>query len=197
LHRLAGARVFHAGIALRQQRLAQHALADAHLREKAGHAVVIRLAPAVERVVVALRARDAHAEKYLRHRVSHLAGLAHDLVEMAGRCLVEGPFGGEQRTRELVERPVCGKLPANPPVINVGVARAELLPIYAQQVGPLQRPEVRELRPFQQRAHELRALVGGLVIEKAPRLVRRGERADDVEVRAAQKGRIIAHIAGP
>ena len=54
-------------------------------REERLHAVVVGLAPAVERMMVALGTGDAHAEEHLRQRARRLARLGDDLVEVRRR----------------------------------------------------------------------------------------------------------------
>ena len=80
--------------AAREQHLVARAAADGDRREERGHAVVIGLAPAVERMVVALGAGDAHAEEDLRQRAGRLARLGDRLVK-----------GWPARPRSAVPRP--------------------------------------------------------------------------------------------
>ncbi len=68
--------------------------------------------------------------------------------------------------------------------------------IDAQQVRPLQRPEVGELRPPQQFLDQPGAAVGPLVGQEAPRLGGRRQRADHVEIDAAQILGVVGQFRG-
>ena len=55
---------------------------DADVAEEGAHAVIVRLAPPVEGVVVALGAGDANAQEHLRQRARHRPRLARRLEEV-------------------------------------------------------------------------------------------------------------------
>src|SRR6202030_2498748 len=77
--------------------------------EEGLHPEIVRLAPAVERVVMALGAGDAHAEQDLGKRACPLAWLGRDLVERRRSVLLEWPVRGQQFASELVKGFVaCG-----------------------------------------------------------------------------------------
>ena len=93
--------------------------------------------------------------------------------------------GGEQLADEPVVGHVLLERGPNPAVVRLGGIGPEVdreFGLDPQQVGPLHRPVVGKLRTLQQAIDQHRALVGGLVVQKTLRLVRRGQRADRVEI---------------
>src|SRR5687768_15205745 len=101
------------GIADRLHAFAARRGLERERREECGHAEVIGLAPAVERMMMAFRTRDPHAEQYLRERAGSVARLVRDLVEVRGAHLFEGALRQQKLARELIERLVRCKALAN------------------------------------------------------------------------------------
>src|SRR6185312_4777069 len=96
-----------------------------HRSEEADHAIIIRLRPAIERMVVALGAAEADAEEDLRNGTGHFAGPGHDLVKVRRADLARRPLGGNEFAGEAVEGPVRLYGVANPAVVAVGALVAE------------------------------------------------------------------------
>ena len=67
----------------------------AHLLEEGLHAVIVSLAPAVERVIVTLGALRAETHEHLGYVLGCLQRVAFDLVEIRGRA-AKGPSGGTE-----------------------------------------------------------------------------------------------------
>ena len=77
-----------------------------HPGEPRGHAVVVVLRPALERVVVALRALHPHAEEQLGRRLGEALRVLGDAVVVGRRVGERVAAGGEQLAHDLVERRV-------------------------------------------------------------------------------------------
>src|SRR5262252_7395338 len=95
----AGPRIVGWRVSRGQKRLALRGLAKAYRREERLHPEVVVLAPAIERMMMALGTGDANAEKDLRDRACRVAGPGNNLVEGDGANLVQRSFGGKQLTR--------------------------------------------------------------------------------------------------
>ena len=63
-----------------------------------------------------------------------------------------------------------------------------------KQVGPLHRPVVRVLGPIEQPVDQLGPLVGALVRQEGSRLRGGRQRADGVEIDAAQEGCVVGQV---
>ncbi len=102
--------------------------------------------------------------------------------------------GGEQLADELVVRLVLGDRRPDPAVIGLGRIGPEIdgeLRLDPQDVAPFHRPVVRELIPLQQTIDQRRALVLRVrILDELPGLLRRGQRADHVQIGAADKHRV-------
>ena len=73
----------------------------ADLAEERGKTVVIRLAPALERVMMTLRTVHAHAEEKLRHVFQLLLGILGSLVPGNRRILHHGARGSPRASRTI------------------------------------------------------------------------------------------------
>src|SRR6516164_3798083 len=113
------------------------------------HALIVGLAPAIERVMMALGTGDAQAEKNLRQRAGPVARFGYDLVEVGRAMFGQGSLGGEDLAGKLVQRLVPGNAIANPAIEAVCALVAQDLAIHAQEVGPLERPVVGKFGPLQ------------------------------------------------
>ena len=101
--------------------------------------------------------------------------------------------GGEQLPDEPVVGHVLLERGPNPAVVRLGAVGPEVdreFGLDPQQVAPLHRPVVGELRPLEQAVDQHGTLVGGLVVQKALRLLGRGQRADGVEIDPPEENRI-------
>ena len=112
---------------------------------------------------MALRALDADPQEELRRRLGRVFRRARDPVEVGRGRVDRVPPAGQDLPCELVERPVFGELPHEVAVEVVHAPLGDRLPIAAHDVGPLQRPEARELVAFQQGVDELRDRLFGSV----------------------------------
>ena len=149
------------------------ALLAADLREEVREAVVVVHRPAVERMIVTLRALDAHAHEDLRGVLGDLQGVGRHLIIVRRRLAERAAVGDEELAHNLVDRDVGKHLVAQP--VEVGERRllAELiLPrTNLEQLGELHHPQVRELGPVQERLDEMLALGRALITEEALQLI--------------------------
>ena len=143
-------------------------------------------------MVVALRAVQPRAEKKLGGVLGALHRRAVGAIPVGRRVGVSAAARGDEFARELIERLVRGDALVNPAVKRLHPLRIKLALLNPQQVGPLERPEIDELRAFQQRLDELGALVGRGVGGKCARLVAGGNQAEQIKISAAQKNFISA-----
>ena len=166
----------------------------ADLREERGEAVVVVECPAVERVVVALRALDAHPHEDLRRVLGHLQRVRLDLVVGGGRIAEGAARGREQALHDAVQRRVGQHLVPQPFEVEqraLGIdhvlARADF-----EQLGPLHHPQVGEFLAAQQPVHQPVALGGVPVFDEGAGFLRRRQRAGEVQVGAANERGVVA-----
>ena len=86
----------------------------AHLCEKSRQAVIVPLAPAFERVMVALRTLHSHSQKQLRHVLHLLIRFLDALIPGHGRVVHDGAGRGKQLPHHFVIRLVGEQAVANP-----------------------------------------------------------------------------------
>ena len=143
-----------------------------HPREPRGHAVVVVLRPALERVVVALRALHADAEEELRRRLGEALRVLRDAVVVRRRVGERAAAGGDQLAHDLVERRVLldvvrgatpGRRACPSPGSSCGSTASTSAHFSAQKSAYSGR--------VQQRVDELVALLRVLVGEERLRLV--------------------------
>ena len=79
-------------------------LLAADLHDEGLEAIVVIHRPAVERMVVALRALKAHSHEYLGDIFRNLQRVALDLIVIGGRIRKRAAVGGEEFLHDLVER---------------------------------------------------------------------------------------------
>ena len=117
--------------------------------EERRQAVVIVLAPFLERMMMALGALHAHAQEQLRGRLRPVGGLSADQVEV-GRAVGEGAaLGGDDVAHHLVDRLVVAERPRTQLWKLHMPLFLEQVAVDAQQIAPFERPEIDELRPVQ------------------------------------------------
>ena len=167
------------------------------LAEESRHVVVLGLGPALKRVVVALRALHAHAEKELRHVLHLRGGLLHPLVPGHRRVRNDGAGAGEDLAHDLVVGRVGQQAVAHPGMKgevrgDVGGVRALVL----QQRGPFVGEVVGVVRAVEQRLHRAIPLVRSGVREKGLGLLQGRQPPADVERDAAEEGGVIAQRRG-
>ena len=173
------------------------ALLAANLREEVREAVVVVHRPAIKGMVVTLRALDAHAHEDLRGVLRDLQRVGRDLV-IVGRRLRQGAAAGRKKPPDdLIDGDVGQHLVAEPVVVGQRGLRAELVLTRAnlQQLRKLHHPKIRELRPVEQRLHQMLALGGAGVGDKLLQILRRRQRAGDVERGATDERGVIAQLA--
>jgi hypothetical protein len=115
------------------------------LREEGSELPVLRSRPALERVVVALVAAEAHAEEQLRRVLHHDVGLAQDLVVRGRGMLVRRAGGGEDLGDEAVVGNVARDLLADPVAEALRALASQELRVHLQEIRPLVRPVLDEL----------------------------------------------------
>src|SRR5205085_808324 len=110
--------------------------------KECGEPVVVVAAPALERMVVALGALQADAQEYLAGSLGPIERRGGDAVEV-DRAVGEGAAAREdQVSDEFIRRPVLPKLIENPLGENERALWGQRGAVDAQQVSPLQRPEI-------------------------------------------------------
>src|SRR5436190_10946111 len=90
-----------------------------HLTEEGGEAVVILLTPFFERVVMALRALQSHAEEKLRGVLQFRLRLAHVVIPGDGRIVFNVTRSAQQLAHEPVVWLVLQQAVAHPGVKGV------------------------------------------------------------------------------
>src|SRR5688500_3483264 len=133
-----------------------------HTREDALPIVVIILAPAVERMVVALRALDASAEEKLSGSFGTFDGGAGGAIKIGRRIFVGAAAGGDDFAGELVERFVIGDALLDPAVKEFEPFAIENAFFGAEEIHPFQRPEFGEAPIFEKLIDEAGAFAGSL-----------------------------------
>ena len=199
-HNRAGERVFCLAVAtVEDDRLARIlAFFPPDLLEKCDKALVVAHRPPVERMVVALRALDADAEKNLSRVLREFERIDLGLVIVGRRIFKVAAGGGKDVARDLVQRDVVRELVLQPVVVNERLLVADLVVVraHAQQLGPFHHPEIGELMPREQRIDELCALVRIGAGEKAVAIFGRGQHPDGVDENTAQKLLVAAQLRG-
>ena len=153
----------------------QIALLAADLREEGGEAVIVVLRPALERVVVALGALNAHAQEELRRGLDGRFGIAADPVIVGGRVLERRAVGRQQLADQLVHRQVALQALANPAMEDVGPLGLDQSAVRAEDVGELQGPEVVKLGTDEEPVDDVVAASGGGIRQERPHFIRRGQ----------------------
>ena len=163
-----------------------------------GQVVVLGLRPALERVVVALVAVEAHGQEQLRRVLHRRVRLAEDLV-VAGRRVVEvRPRPRQDGVGELVVGHVVGDGLVDPVVVGLRSLHAEELAIHVEQVGPFVGPVIDVFGASDELVHQLVALdaLRPGVGEEGADLVRLRRQAGQIESDAADELGVGADAAG-
>ena len=163
---------------------------DAEAGEERGHLVVLVLGPALEGVVVALRADHPHAHEELRGGLHRLLRVAGGAVVAGGRPVERAAGGRDELADEPVVGPVLLDRLAQPAAEGQHALVAHELPVAAQQVAPLERPVVDvgvAGDQFVDQAVPL-LLTRRVVGEEGAHPFRRRDLAGEVERGAAQEG---------
>jgi len=168
-----------------------------NLAEKRGEAVVVVHRPAVERMVVALRALHPRAHENLRGVLRDFQRLLLDLIVVRRGVVKRAAARGEQLPHDFVDGHILRQLLVQPIEIEQrGLVAHFHVSIAAdfQQLGKLHHPHLDELLPPDQFVHELVALLRVNVGEKAVGLFARRHHARDVEKDAAHEHFIAAQL---
>ena len=112
--------------------------------EKGGQAVIVVLGPDVEWVIVTARALEANSEEDLSHGLSGRHRVAVGAMKTRRRVLPVRAQAGDDLPRQVVERDIAGQLVAQPALKDPGPLLTHRLLFVAQQIGPLERPEIGE-----------------------------------------------------
>ncbi len=159
----------------------------AHPGKESGEAVVIVLRPLLERVMVALGTANADAQEQLSRGFGPLLGIPADLEEV-GRAIDEGAaLGGHNIAHEGIDRDVIAHLCPNPVVKAPHSLVLEGGAINPQEITPLERPPVDELRPFENLVDGLGSLFRIFVRQETAHFIRCRQRADGIEVKPAEE----------
>src|SRR5207237_9554641 len=114
-------------------------LFPANLGEESGKAVVIVHSPAIEWMIVALGALDAHAHENLRRILSGLESVSLDLVIICRRISEGAPGSGDQFLDNLIQRHVTDELVMQPVIVLESGFWADLVLVRAnlQKIVPI------------------------------------------------------------
>ena len=167
------------------------AVLHADARKQIRELEILLLGPLFERMVVAAGARDALAEKRLGHVFRQIDGIfmQHEVIE---RPVLTGAAGtGKNLAGELVPGLVGLHPVADPIVESPHRGRTQLTAGNQQQVGPFVGPIIDEFVLLQEAVDQLGALVFGTVAQEGFHVLGGGQRARSIQVRAADKGRVV------
>jgi hypothetical protein len=131
------------------------------LREDVAPAVVIVLRPAIKGMAVTLRALEAEAEEDLGRGFGPGFGIAEGAIIVGRRLGVGTATRGEEPTGEDIEGSVVGELGADPGMKVGDPFAVESALFVAEEVGPLDGPELGELGTLQERVDEVRVVCRG------------------------------------
>src|SRR5207248_5566096 len=112
----------------------------------------------IERMVVALGATQLRAQENLGDRLGAGDRFADGAIKIRRRIEIRATARGDEFAGEPVERFVFRDALANPAMERLDAFAVEQSFLGAQQVGPLERPEVGELGPFEQSIDQAGAL---------------------------------------
>ena len=171
---------------------------EGHLRKVRAEGVVLILGPALERMVVALVAVEAHAEEGLRDILRHLAGIAQCPEVIAGGILKGAALGEHEVANHLVVRTVGDQLLLDPSTEHPDALFPEVLGIALEQIGKFVGPESGEGARSDQLVDQ--GVTLGLrrrgIGEKGADPVRRGRLTGEIEEHTSDKLRIGARGGG-
>ena len=159
-----------------------------NLGEECGEVVIIVLGPAVERMVVALGALNAHPHEDLRHVFRDFQLIAFDFVEVGlGRCKCSAA-GREQVSSHDVEWDVTGNLLTEPLIIQDDrLVRDLVTGSHHEPLGPLGDPEFCEFLACKEFVDLDRALVRRCIRHKGFILFHRRQLTNEVQRDASQE----------
>ena len=133
-----------------------------------------------------------HAHERQRHGLRDAGGgfILRCAIKIHRRILKVAAAGGKQIPRKLVVRHIAAQRIMHPAVVGLRGVGPEVhgkLGLDAEQVAPFHGPVIGEFIALEQPVDEQLALVGIAILEKIPRLERRRERADHIQIHAPDK----------
>ena len=143
-----------------------------HTREDTRPIVIIILAPAIERMIVALRTLQTNAKEHLRCGLRPRHGIAQRTIIIRRRIQIRAAPRRDDFTNEHVHRLVFQQRLRDPTVKRLDALAIDGLLLRAKEVAPFQRPEFGKLRPPEQFIHEPRSLAFSRISDKGARFVR-------------------------
>ena len=156
-------------------------------REKRCHAGIIVGRPVFKGMVMALGTLKPHAAKKLADRLGLSGRVAADPVEIDRRVDGARTAGGQEFARHPIERRVRGKIGPQPLVQAGRALLLHRLAARAENVGPLERPEIGKTGRIEQPFDQPFALIRRRIAEKSASDGRRRHGAGDIQRRTAQK----------
>ena len=123
--------------------------------EEGRQAEVIVLRPDIERVIVAARALQANSQKHLAHALGGGHRVAVGAVKARGRVFPGRAQAGDDPPHQRIQRRIASDLVAQPALEDPGALLAHRFFFVAQQVSPLECPEVGKLGPLDQAIDQL------------------------------------------
>ena len=183
----ARAGVYHRSRHLGLQRVSRLGRLERHPGEERLHPEVVVLAPAVVRVMMALRALDPHPQEDLRQGAGHAPRGCHHLEEASARLLGQRAACRHNRSAKPIKGGVRRHLLPQKSMVLIRLPMPQRLPVDTQDVAPFLRPEIDKLGSLQQCFQQSGVAVGPLVGEVVAHFVRGGQGAGQVERDAAQQ----------
>ena len=169
----------------------------AHLRKEGGEAVVILLAPFLERMMMALGALHSHAQEKLGGVLEFGLRLAHPLIPGHGGIVRQVARCRQNLTHKPVVRFVRKQTVANPAVKSVRAAGLlRVGPFVAEQRAPFVGEIIGVLDAVEQPVNPLVALVRILVGDEFFCFLGARQTTGDVNSRASQESRVVADHRG-
>ena len=162
----------------------------AYAGEESGPAVVVILGPALEWMIVTLRAGQAYAKKHLGRVLGPAEDLAIGSQIVCRRVSVGAAAGGQKLPGKGIERFPRGETLPDPPVEKLYTLSVKHLLLVTKKVAPLQRPEISETSALEQLVNLARPLSRILVLAEVPGLGSGGQPTREVKCRATQKNRV-------
>ena len=145
-------------------------------------------------MVVTFRTLNPDTEEQLSGRFSGILRVTAGSPVVGGRVLVSTSLGRQQFTSKLIERLVVADAFVNPQAEFMHAGGIQLLRIRSEHIGPLQRPERREVITVDQLIDQQITLVGGRVRQICLSFGDSRQPASRVEVSTAQEFFVRANI---
>ena len=144
----------------------------ADLREETSKSVIVVHRPAIERMVVTLRALQTHAHEDLGHVLRHLQRLALNLIVVGGWIGKRAAITGQNFLHDFVDRHIVSNFVLQPVEVEQRVLVTNLIGSVGadlKQFSPLHHPHFNELFTVEQLVHQLVAFIPAASARKAVR----------------------------